>query len=1064
MSKKNTSGVKAVIDNLTNIRNISIIAHIDSGKCFARGTPLLMSNGLSKYVEDIKEGEYVMGHNMKAGQVSNVHSGSDQMYMITQNDEGLTYSVNSQHILVFQVVKDHIIEFSEPDNTATLYYFENNKLVRDVKHKYNFFDKVLLNIKVGILSATKSFWVALQEKNKGIAKNGSWVYITTEEYFTYPDEIKQMLRGIQFDWQHYNQTGVNRYILTNTDIQKLDISDYYGFEVKSNPLFLLSDGTVVHNSTLSDSLITKAGFIAKDKAGKVCHTDTRLDEQQRGITIKACSVSLHHTVPDSVLPLIEEAQPTNGNEFLINLIDSPGHVDFSSEVTAALRVTDGAVCVVECVGGVSVQTQTVVRQAIQENIEIVLMINKMDRAIAELQLEPELLFQRFNKIIQDMNALVSIYGGERYEDNYFDPVKGNVVFGAAYHGWGFSLRNFAEMYSKINKMEHQKIMKRLWGEYFLSTDGKWSKSPTPGAKRGFVKLILDPIYMVYGIKTNNSPVPPILAKMNKLGVTLSSKDLDDKTNDEILCAIMRNWLPAGDSVLEMVIQYLPSPKKAQLYRGKELYTGDLDSEVGQAIVNCDPDGPMTMFVSKMFPANDNKFYAFGRVFSGTIRAGQKVKIMGGNYEYGGKTDLVTGKNIQGVVLMMAKTVEKMDEVPCGNIVGLIGIDQYMVKSGTLSDVDAHPIKPMTYSVSPVVRVAVETKNVKDIHKLQNAMKKLAKSDPLVKCIMSDSGENIIAGAGELHVEICLNDLRDLAGIEINVSEPVVPYCETILEPSFVAYAKSSSGLNRLCFKAQPLPEEMIRDIDSGVIDSSMEGKKLTRHCIDTYGFEVNDAKRFWAMGMEEATQTNVLTDESKGVDYLDKVKGSIMNSFQQYISRGVLTKEPLRGVQFKLVDGQIHPDPTHRGADEIEPTVRKCIYGSMISGKPRLVEPMFLCEITCPTMDVGTVYGFMSQRRGEIISEEPNEDNPMTVLKAYLPVAESFGFADALRGETHGRAFPTCVFDHWKIIESDPYEEGSMAHKIVQKIRKRKGMPAELPELSKFIDKMPPDYEQKYKN
>lgn len=1062
MSKKNTNGVRTVINNLSNIRNISIIAHIDSGKCFARGTPILMSNGSSKYVEDVQNGDYVMGHNMKAGYVSNIHNGKDKMYIVNQGDSGLTYSVNSKHIMVFQVVRDHIIEYDEATKTATLYYFENNKLVKDVKHKHNLFDKMLLNIKIGVLSIAKCFWIAVQQENKGIAKAGSWLYIPVEEYYNYPEDIKKMLSGIQLDWQYYNTTSQYKYNLIDINVTNSSEDEYFGFEVRSNPLFMLSDGTIVHNSTLSDSLITKAGFIARDKAGKVCHTDTRADEQTRGITIKACSVSLYHQVPQSVLPFIEKVQETNGDEFLINLIDSPGHVDFSSEVTAALRVTDGAVCVVECIGGVSVQTETVVRQSIQENISLVLMINKMDRAIAEQQLEPELLFQRFNKIIQDMNALVSIYGGDKYEDDYFNPVKGNVVFGAAYHGWGFSLRNFAEMYAKINKMEVEKVMKRLWGEYFIDSAGKWSKSPSNNGKRGFVKLILEPIYMVYGIKTNNKEVEPILTKMNKLGVTLTKKELEDKTNDEILCAIMRNWLPAGDAVLEMVIQFLPSPKTAQKYRGKELYTGDIDSDVGQAIVNCDPNGPMTMFVSKMFPANDNKFYAFGRVFSGTIRAGQKVKIMGGNYEFGGKTDLVTGKNIQGVVLMMAKNVEKMDEVPCGNIVGLIGIDQYMIKSGTLSDVNAHPIKPMTYSVSPVVRVAVEAKNVKDIHKLQSAMKKLAKSDPLVKCIMSESGENIVAGAGELHIEICLHDLKELSGIDIVVSEPVVPYCETILNTSPVTYAKSGSGLNRLWFKAQQVPDQMIRDIDAGIVSVKTDGKELTRQCIKDYNFEVADAKRLWAMGMEEATQTNVLTDESKGVDYLDKVKGSIMNSFQQYIGKGVLTGEPLRGVHLKLIDGQIHSDPMHRGADEIEPIVRKCIYGSMISGQPRLVEPMFLCEITCPTGDVGTVYGFMSQRRAEIFSEEPNETTPMTVLKAYLPVAESFGFTDALRGATHGRAFPTCVFDHWKIIESDPYEEGSMAYKIVQKIRKRKGMNPELPELSKFVDKMPIEYERKY--
>lgn len=1065
MSKKNASGVRNVINNLTNIRNISIIAHIDSGKCFAKRTPILMSNGETKYVEDIKEGDYVMGHDMRAGYVSNYHTGIDTMYLVNQGDDGISYSVNGQHIMVFQLIQDHFITYNETNNSAVLYYFENNQLQSVVRSSNNFFDKVLLNLKIGVMSATKSFWLATKGQNVGISTCGSLLYISVNDYNKYPDYIKGMLRGIQVDYQHYNMTGKYKHTLTNITITESEKDTYYGFEVVSNPLFLLSDGTIVHNSTLSDSLITKAGFIAADKAGKVCHTDTREDEKERGITIKACSVSLHHVVPDNILPLIEKKQKTNGNEFLINLIDSPGHVDFSSEVTAALRVTDGAVCVVECVGGVSVQTETVVRQAIQENIEMVLMINKMDRAIVEQQLDAEDLYQKFFKIIQDMNVLISVFGGERYGDEYFNPLKGNIVFGAAYHGWGFNLRNFVDMYSKINNIDAEIIKKRLWGERFIAPDGKWYKSATevPNLVRGFVKLILQPIYMVYSIKTNNAEYEPILEKMKKLGVNVSNDDITNKTNDEILCAIMRNWLPAGDAVLEMVIEHLPSPKTAQLYRAQHLYPDDIDSEIGQAIKNCDPDGPMMMFVSKMFPANDNRFYAFGRVFSGTIVPGQKIKIMGGNYEYGKNIDLIENQPIQGVVLMMAGKVESMGAVPCGNIVGLIGIDKYMVKSGTLSNNPlAHPIRPMKYSVSPVVRVAVEPKYIQDLNKLQKAMKNLAKSDPLVQCFTSDTGENIVAGAGELHIEICLNDLRQIAGIEINVSEPVVPYCETILGPSEIAYGKSKSGLNRLLLKAQPVPANMIKDIDNNILNLKGTPKELTRLCLDNYNFEVQDFKRLWSFGAEEATQTNVFTDESKGVQYLDKVKSSIINCFQTEVTRGILTGEPLRGVHFKLMDGEVHRDPMHRGPDEMGQITHNAISASLITGKPRLVEPMFVCEIYCPTSDAGIIYGFMSQRRGEVFDEQPVNDNPMTIIKSYLPVAESFGFTQKLREITHGRAFPTCVFSHWSIIDSDPYEEDSYAYNLVRTIRKRKGKPIDLPDISKFTEKMPKHFADKY--
>jgi len=1064
MSKRNASSVKNVINNLDNIRNISIIAHIDSGKCFGKGTPIMMSDGSTKNVETVNVGDYVMGHNMKAGYVTALHSGLDTMYRVDQGGSKLTYDVNSRHMLVFELSQDYLIETNKLNKTAKLYYFEHNKLCTISKHNTTLFDTYYLDMMASIISTASALLNVFPNiTSKDIARKGSWIYISMKDYINLPDTVKHILKGIQLDQTLYNETGEYKYTKTDINITILENKSYYGFEVKSNPLFMLSDGTVVHNSTLSDSLITKAGFIAADKAGKVCITDTREDEKARGITIKACSVSLHHTLPDHIIPRIAANQPTVGNEFLINLIDSPGHVDFSSEVTAALRVTDGAVVVVECIAGVSVQTETVVRQSIQENIELVLMINKMDRAMVEQQLEPESLYQRFNKIIQDMNVLVSIYGGNKYSDNYFDPLKGNVVFGAAYHGWAFNLRNFADMYAKINGANSDELVKKLWGEQFINTKSKWGKTPSTNNVRGFVKLILEPIYLVYSIKTQKAKFEPILEKVKRLGVVLSAAEIEKSSGDDILRAIMRKWLPAGDAVMEMIIEHLPSPKTAQKYRGKDLYTGDMDSEIGQAIINCDPNGPMTMFVSKMFPASDNRFYAFGRVFSGTIRSGQKIKIMGGNYVFGESKDLVQDKPIQRVVLMMANKTEAMNEVPCGNIVGLVGIDQYMIKTGTLSDSpDAHPIKPMTYSVSPVVRVAVEPVDIKDMSKLQLAMKRLAKSDPLVQCIQSDTGENIIAGAGELHIEICLHDLRELAGIEIRQSEPVVPYCETIINPSMVCYSKSGSGLNRILIKAQPVPYEMVNDIESKKLSLKQTNKDLTRTIITNYGFDITDFKRLWGFGAEEATNTNVITDDSKGVEYLDKVKGSIISAFESTSTRGVLAGEPLRGVQFKLVDASIHGDAAHRGADEIIPPTRKAILASMISGGPRLVEPVYRCEIYCPTEEVGTIYSFISQRRGTVYDEQPILGNPMTIMNAYLPVAESFGFTNKLRELTHGKAFPTCVFDHWEVIDSDPYEEGSYANTLVTTIRKRKGMAPELPDISKFIDKMPKDYADRY--
>lgn len=227
-------------------KNPNTVSYIQYGSCFAKGTPILMSNGTTKYIEEIREGDYVMGHDMKAGLVSNINKGQDQMYLINQNDLALTYSVSDKHILILQVVKDHIIDYNDITNNATLYYFNDNKLITETNSKCNFFDKMLLKIKLGTLLATKSLWTIKKRENKTIAKVGSWIYITPEDYLTYPDKVKKMLCAIQLDWQHYNISGEYRYNLTHINVTKNELDDYYSCDIKSNPAFMLSDGTIVY--------------------------------------------------------------------------------------------------------------------------------------------------------------------------------------------------------------------------------------------------------------------------------------------------------------------------------------------------------------------------------------------------------------------------------------------------------------------------------------------------------------------------------------------------------------------------------------------------------------------------------------------------------------------------------------------------------------------------------------------------------------------------------------------------------------------------------------------------
>jgi len=821
-------------------------------------------------------------------------------------------------------------------------------------------------------------------------------------------------------------------------------------------------------STLTDSLVSKAGIIAQEKAGEARFTDTRKDEQERCITIKSTGVSLYYELDEYNMKFLSEKQYHEGkNGFLINLIDSPGHVDFSSEVTAALRVTDGAMVVVDAVSGVCVQTETVLRQALAERIMPIVFMNKMDRALLELQLDQETLYDTFRKIVENINAITTIYGEEDSPMGsvMVDPELGTVGFGSGLHGWGFSLKQFADFYTKRDFTKVQAYIKKLWGDNFMDASGKWSKKPKEGSVRGFNKLVLDPIYKIFRFCFDYKPLEAIaLAKKLKVELTKADEELEQK---QLFKIIMKKWLPAGETLLQMITMHLPSPVAAQSYRASMLYEGPQDDPYATGIANCDPNAPLMMYVSKMVPTNDKgRFYAFGRVFSGTIGSGFKCRIMGPNFIPGKNEDLNV-KSIQRTVLMMGRYTEHIDTVPAGNTCALVGVDQYIVKTGTITNEsckDAHNMKQMKFSVSPVVRIAVEPKNPQELPKLVEGLKRLAKSDPMVQVYNESSGEHIIAGAGELHLEICLKDLEeDHACIEIKKSDPVVSYKETVQQHSDqMCLSKSPNKHNRLFCMGQPLGEEFSCMVDEGKVtprqDAKLRGKVIT----DKFGnledagvnhWDINDARKIWCFGPDQ-TGPNIVCDASKGVQYLNEIKDSVVSGFQWASNEGVLCEENMRGVRINIKDVALHADSIHRGAGQILPTTRRVVYACVLSAEPALLEPVYLCEIQCPEAAVGGIYGCLTKRRGHVVEEYKVEGTPMFNVKAHLPVNESFGFSGALRAATGGQAFPQCVFDHWQEMPSSPMQEGSQVHGIVMATRKRKQLKLEMPQFENYYDKL----------
>ena len=818
-------------------------------------------------------------------------------------------------------------------------------------------------------------------------------------------------------------------------------------EIMHRPTNIRNMSVIAHvdhgKSTLTDSLIAKAGIIAMHEAGEKRFMSAGEEEIKRGITIKSSGVSLY-------FELQEKGQPAKEG-FLFNVIDSPGHVDFSSEVTAALRVTDGAL-------GVCVQTETVLRQALQEKIKPVLFINKIDRLILEQQVDGETMYKGFTKTIENFNVIVSTYEQQDMGPLEVHPCLGNVAFGSGKDCWAFTLDTFARVYAEKLGVKSELLVQKLWGDHFYDHRAKlWRSEPAdPDGRpltRGFVEFILDPILQVAALaQADNREKLQELCEKRRVELPAEAWEASGKALNK---QVMRRWLDAADCLLEMMVRHLPSPKAAQQYRYRYLYEGDKDDPAAVAIRDCDVNGPLMMYVSKMIPSSDGgRFYAFGRVFSGRAATGQKVRLLGADY-VPGQTHDVHHAIVQRTVLMMGRKTEPVPDIPCGNTGALVGVDKHLKKNGTVTDSPlSHNIRAMKFSVSPVVRIALQPKNPQDLPKLIEGMRKLSQMDQLVQVHCDEqTGQNILAGSGALHLEICISDLvNELACVQVIQSNPLVSYCETVTASGEQCMAKSANKHNRVYCSAEPLSEELAADIERGLVSRKLDGKELSKLLVSQYGFDKNDAQRVWAFGPSD-DGPNLFIESTTACAYLKETKDSAVTGFNLATAAGVLCDEQTRAVRFNLEDLSAHSDPAHRGTGQLVPTFKRALYASQLAATPRLQEPIYRVEVFCPNSVVGTVYSVVAMKRGSI-EEEAESGAGQSTLRGFLPVAESFGFTEFLREQTSGKAFPSLSFHHWEVMNENPLSKTeNRATKIVTAIRKRKGLKEQVPLLEELRDK-----------
>lgn len=687
-------------------------------------------------------------------------------------------------------------------------------------------------------------------------------------------------------------------------------------------------GIVAHidhgKTTMTDSLLAEAGLLSPQIAGRARALDYLEEEQKRGITIKTANISLLH-----------EAE---GIPYVINLVDTPGHVDFTGKVTRALRTIDGAVVVVDAVEEIMVQTETVTRQALEERVKPVLFINKVDRLAKELRLSEAEIQNKFLRIIRDFNKLIEIYGEPKFRDKWkVDPEKETVAFGSALDKWGFTLET---------------------------------------AKKKGIKFadIID----AYS-KNKYKTLPKLL--------------------------------PLHDAILDMAIKNIPNPREAQEYRLPLIWKGKMESEIGEAMLNCDENGPTVMFITMAQMNPQTGLIITGRLFSGSVKAGDQVYLVGLKREYA----------LQQVSVYMGAYRESVDKITAGNIAAFSGLD--LARAGeTLVD-SAHkeemiPFEHMRYVSEPVMTIAVEPKSQKDLPRLVDAMKRLSVEDPdIITRISEETGEYLLSGMGELHLEIATKFLKDYAGdIEIAASSPMAEYRESIAKKGSAVMAKSSNKQNSFWVQVEPMQEKPLKPN------------------------EVSRAKNIWATDENQ----NILLDSTKNFKYSSETKDTIISGFHWACKTGPLCGEPLRKVKVKLLDAQIAEEPTLRAPTQILRGISRAVFGSFLTADPALLEPIYEIVVSVPTQLMGECAMILTRRRGKILTSE--QKGALTIIVGNIPVAETFGMTTEMRSKTSGNAFWQCAFSHW---EKTPEK---VALGIIKQIRTRKGLPSEIPSPDKFID------------
>ena len=815
-------------------------------------------------------------------------------------------------------------------NTDTLYLTGNsmkvfqNKIGFSVKHKIEALNQIATNITGSLVIDTMPV--------EAIEEVGIYMQVNNSKSVT----INRILAA--------NSSSNKLQKLTSPDICFIEITclEYdqadtvYDFTVPDNHNFV-AEGMVIHNTTFSDNLLSGAGMLSEELAGKACALDFHEDEKERGITIDAANVSMVHDV--------------EGDEYLINLIDTPGHVDFGGDVTRAMRAVDGAVTLCCAVEGIMPQTETVLRQALRERVRPVLFINKVDRLIREVKLTPEQMVNKFTLIIAEINRLIESIAPEEYKEKWKVNVQdGSVAFGSAFQKWALSF-----------------------------------------------------------------------PYMQKTGITFKEVIEAVSSEDAEKIKDLSHRAPLHKVILNMSIKHHPDPRQAAAYRVPKLWHGDLESDVGKALINCDPNGPIVFVATKIVMDKHAGEIVAGRLFSGTVRIGEEV------YLNMAKKDV----RLQQVSVYKGAQRVSLDNIPAGNIIGLVGL-KGVFSGETVSSVPVEPFEAIKHIFEPVITKSIEAKSAADLPKLVEVLKMVSKEDPTIRIeINEETGENLISGMGELHLEVIENRMRTEKGIDVKTSTPIVVYRETVMRKSNETEGKTPNKHNRLYFTVEPMQEFMIEALKAGEIPEMRLRKKdiPVYDKLVTLGVAPKESRNF-----QEFYKGNALMDDTKGIVQIGEIMGLVMDGFEQVIDSGGLAGEPCTKMLVRLTDCSLHEDAIHRGPAQMYPAVRDGIRGAILDAKPALLEPIQIMQIETSSDYMGDISRLISNKRGQLLAMDQQGEH--IIVKAAMPVAELFGWSSDLRSATSGRGSSFIVDQRFDKLPE------SLQAKVIGQIRSRKGMPA----------------------